>query len=366
MKRICHITTVHRRYDTRIFLKECISLSKEYEVHLIVADGLGDEVKNNVHIHDIGLRQQSVLKRAYLDSRKAYKKALSLNCCLYHFHDPELTYIGVKLKRKGFYVIYDVHEDLPKQILSKTYLKKWMKPLFSKLIKFREEKTSTKFNYIITATDFINNRFLSVNKNSISIKNYPILDELFNNVSWSDKNDEICYVGGLTEVRGVFEVIESLQISNVKFNLGGPFMTNDYKDKCMNSKGWNNVNYYGYLDRESVKTVYEKSKIGIVTLYPIINYIDALPVKLFEYMAAGIPVISSDIKLWRSIVEKNNCGLLVNPKSPKEIDNAIQTLLSDNKLAEEMGRNGKKAVEEIYNWNVEEKKLLNVYKEILS
>ena len=365
MKKICHITTVHSRYDTRIFLKECTSLTKLYKVHLIVADGLGDEVKNNVSIYDIGLRQKSRLKRARIDSRKAFKKALKLNCELYHFHDPELITIGVKLKNLNYNVIYDVHEDLPKQIYGKSYLKNWMKPIISKFIKYQEDNAAKKIDCIITATKYIKQRFLKINKNSFDINNFPILNELSNDIPWSKKNQEICYVGGISRIRGVLEIIKSLENKNVKLNLAGKFNSVKYEAECKNALEWNRVNFLGFLDRKGVKNVYENSKIGMVTLYPIINYLDALPVKMFEYMSAGIPVISSNFPLWKEIIEGNNCGLTVDPKDPKEISSAIEKLLSNDKQAEEMGKNGRKAVEEVYNWGIEEKKLLNTYEEIL-
>lgn len=366
MKIICHITTVHPRYDTRIFLKECISLTKLYKVFLIVADGLGDEVKNNVHIYDIGLRQSSRLKRARIDSRKAYKKAVKLNCDLYHFHDPELIKIGVKLKNLNYNVIYDVHEDLPKQIYGKPYLKNWMKPIVSNFVKYQEDNAAKKFDYVITATEFIKNRFLKINKNSFDINNYPILNELSNDIPWSKKNQEICYVGGIARIRGVLEIIKSLNNKNFKLNLAGEFSSVKFETECKNALEWNRVNFLGFLDRKAVKNVYENSKIGMVTLYPIINYLDALPVKMFEYMSAGIPVISSNFPLWKNIIEGNKCGLTVDPKDPKEISNAIEKLLSNDKLAEEMGENGRKAVKEVYNWGVEEKKLLTIYKGLLN
>ena len=366
MKNICHITTVHSRFDTRIFLKECISLTKLYKVFLIVADGLGDEVKNNVRIYDIGLRQSSRLKRARIDSRKAFKKAVKLNCDLYHFHDPELIKIGVKLKNLNYNVIYDVHEDLPKQIYGKHYLKNWMKPVVSNFVKYQEDNAAKKFDFVITATVSIKNRFLKINKNSFDINNYPILNELSNDIPWSKKNQEICYVGGIARIRGVLEIIKSLKNKNVKLNLAGKFNSVKFEIECKNALEWNRVNFLGFLDRTGVKNVYENSKLGMVTLYPIINYLDALPVKMFEYMSAGIPVVSSNFPLWKEIVEGNNCGLTVDPKDPKEISSAIEKLLSNDKLAEKMGQNGKKAVFEKYNWGIEEKKLLTIYKEFLN
>ena len=95
----------------------------------------------------------------------------------------------------------------------------------------------------------------------------------------------------------------------------------------------------------------------MVTLHPIINYIDSLPVKMFEYMAVGLPVIAFNFPLWKSIVEENNCGLCVNPMNPEEIAKAINELLSDNELAQKMGANRRQLVLDKYNWVIEEIKL---------
>jgi glycosyltransferase involved in cell wall biosynthesis len=87
----------------------------------------------------------------------------------------------------------------------------------------------------------------------------------------------------------------------------------------------------------------------------------SLPVKMFEYMAAGIPVIASNFPLWQEIFSTSECGICVNPLDPKAIGEAIQYLMDHPDEAEQMGRNGRKAVEEKYNWVIEEKKLLDLY-----
>ncbi len=151
---------------------------------------------------------------------------------------------------------------------------------------------------------------------------------------------------------------------NVKLNLVGAFSEKDVEDEVKNYNGWANVNELGFLGREGVADVMSRSKAGIVTLYPIINYMDALPVKMFEYMSAGLPVIASDFALWREIVEGNSCGICVNPLEPKEVAQAIEYIIAHPQKAEQMGQNGKKAVIEKYNWGVEEKKLFKVYEKI--
>jgi glycosyltransferase involved in cell wall biosynthesis len=364
--KICHITTLHPRYDVRIFHKECKSLSKKYEVHLIVADGKGEELKEGVYIHDVGLRQVSRMKRAVLDSKKAFLLAIELECELYHFHDPELTSIGQKLKKTGKKVIYDTHEDLPRQIESKPYLPKWLRPILSKIVEWQENKAAKKFDFICTATPFIRERFLEINPNTIDINNYPMVEELDVKIEWEEKKNEICYVGGLSKVRGIKELVKALvYIDGVKLNLAGAFSEPEFKEELVSISAWEKVNFLGYLNRNEISATFARSKAGIVGLHPVSNYLDSLPVKMFEYMIAGLPVIASNFPLWETIINTNKCGICIDPLSPEEISDAIRYILENPEEARRMGENGKQAVREKYNWTIEEKKLFEVYEKVL-
>jgi glycosyltransferase involved in cell wall biosynthesis len=112
----------------------------------------------------------------------------------------------------------------------------------------------------------------------------------------------------------------------------------------------------GPIPHEKVFDVLVRSHIGLAVLHPDPNYVDSLPTKLFEYMAAGLPVVASNFPLWKEIVEGNRCGITVDPLDPKAIAQAIEYLLTHPEEARRMGENGRRAVEEKYNWEREKEK----------
>lgn len=366
--KITHLTSAHPRYDTRIFLKMCSSLAanENYHVSLVVADGKGDESKNGVDIVDVGAKTGGRFSRMTKTVRRVYDKAKSLSSDIYHLHDPELLPVGLKLKKAGKKVIFDAHEDLPEQILVKSYINKSVRVIMSKLADVYETYACQKFDYIVAATPYIRDKFLKINHNSIDINNFPIIEELTNTVSWEEKKNEICYIGSISRIRGIVEIIKAMEFTeSTRLNLAGKFAEKSVEAEVKAMEGWQCVNELGFLDREGVADVMAYTKAGIVTFYPLPNHIDAQPNKMFEYMSAGLPIITSSFPLWREIVEGNKCGICVDPLNPQEIANAIEYMLTHDKEAEQMGINGRGAVINKYNWAMEEKKLLNVYKELM-
>jgi len=365
---ISHLTSVHPRFDTRIFHKMCRSLANHaYSVNLVVADGKGDETSEGVNIVDAGA-SKGRLDRIRNAPGRVFAKAVALDADLYHLHDPELIPIGLKLKKLGKQVIFDSHEDVPRQMLSKPYLNRPMRWGIAQALRFYEVWACKQFDGVIAATPFIRDKFLAINPNSIDINNYPLLDELASAASWPQKQPVVCYVGGIGKIRGIVEVTQAMGLvqSAARLQVAGKFSEHDLQQRVQAQPGWQRVDALGFVDRSGVRDVLARSMAGLVTLHPVINYIDALPVKMFEYMSAGIPVIASDFPLWREIIAGNDCGLLVDPLNPAQIAEAIDYLVTHAEDAERLGLNGRKAVLERYNWPNEEKKLFGFYQRILS
>ena len=364
-KKVVHITTVHNRYDSRIFHKECLSLANlGFEVYLIVADGKGNETISGIKIIDSGY-QKNRIKRLFLSVHNAYYVAKMINADIYHFHDPDLLYAGKRLKNSKNQVFFDSHEDFPALMLQRDYIPKlFRRPLYY-LAKSFEIYYSRRISGIVTVTDKIANKFKSYGVKRIQIiKNYPILSLTQIPSFDKDINQPLaCYVGGLTPIRGVKEMIISCFKAGVKLVLAGPFDNEDYLKEMQSLPEWSNVTYMNYIPHDELyEKVYSKSNLGLVLLQSAPNHTYSIPIKQFEYMQSGLPVIStSAVKFCEEITNETGCGIVVNPLDIDEITKAIKTIISDKELAKQMAEKGYNAVKDNYNWSSQEKLLVDFY-----
>lgn len=366
--KITHLTSAHPRGDTRIFIKQCCSLvSAGFFVSLVVADDKGDEIKCDVKIFDVG-HLSGRINRMFSTTQRVFNKALALDSDIYHLHDPELIPIGLKLKHLGKLVIFDAHEDVASQLLGKPYLGPLRLRALAGMFSLYERYACRRFDGIVAATPYIREKFLPINSNTMDVNNFPVLGELETSIPWDSKQAEVCYVGGISAIRGIQEIITAMSQlpCSVRLNLAGCFSEPAFERSIRTMPGWQQVNELGFVNRLAVRDVMGRSVAGLVTLHPVINYLDALPVKMFEYMAAGIPPIASNFPLWRDIIESHDCGLCVDPLDPAAIARAIDYLVTHPDEAQRMGNNGRRAVLEKYNWSVEEAKLLCFYNRVQS
>jgi glycosyltransferase involved in cell wall biosynthesis len=277
-----------------------------------------------------------------------------------------LLRISGKLLRLGKKVIYDAHEDLPRQILAKGYLPGFSRKLISYVVEKYENKKVRKLTAVVAATPTIRDRFLKVNSRTIDVNNYPALKEL--NLTFNGPRSfggrKICYVGGITRIRGIVELVRAMNEIDGELLLAGEFLETGLRDELTKLPGWSKVREMGFLNRDQVREVYMESSVGIVTLHPVVNYLDSLPVKMFEYMACGLPVVASNFPEWVRLIRESDSGICVNPLDPGEISTAVNDLLSNPEKAGRMGENGHRLVIEKYNWENESAKLVQLYSEI--
>lgn len=367
--KVCHMTSAHPRYDQRILYRECVSLyDAGYDITLLVNDEMENETIKGVNIKSTKRNFKGKrFKRMLSGVNEIYKMAKKEDADIYHFHDPELMRIATRLKRKGKVVVYDSHEIYYLQIKEKNYLPKLIRNLIAKIYVWYENYVLKRIDGVIfpVKTDKID--FGSKTKRVAYVNNMPRNDEL---PSIQEKNSIeqcLCYTGGLTYARGIYQLAEAAHIAGIPLYLAGVFESDEFKNKILGNNEDNMVRYLGVLSREEVYRLYQKCTIGVSTLLKIGQYaiMDNLPTKVYEYMAIGLPVILSDIPYNRSVIEEYGIGMLVNPDQPEDIAEKITYLLAHPDEMKAMGEKGKQLVLTEWNWSKEEEKLLWLYKEIL-
>jgi len=365
--KICVLTSVHPVFDTRIFHKECRTLEGAGHEVVLVAQHDGDAVVESIAIR--GLRQVQSRADRFLGTIKAVaRRAFAERADVYHFHDPELISVGSLLKLRGKRVVYDVHEDVPQQILGKPWIPALLRRPVGAGAWLAEAGAARMFDRLVAATPRIASRFPS--KRTVLVQNYPILGELHDASSapFAERPMHLAYVGVLSPERGGGELGDAMALLPDRFDarlqLAGTIWPSTLEDRLRAAPGWGRIDFLGWQNREQVAALLGRVRCGVVTFLDRPNHVAAQPNKLFEYMSAGLPVIASDFPLWREIVDGAGCGLLVDPADPRAVAAAITRLLDTPDEAEAMGRRGREAVEKTYNWGTEAAKLVKMYEDL--
>ena len=145
-------------------------------------------------------------------------------------------------------------------------------------------------------------------------------------------------------------------------------MTDDYlcdlwkEAECLGIR--DQVHYHGILSKAQSIALQQRGGIGLVPHLPFGNNEAAWPIKMFEFMAAGLPLIYSNLPSHHEIAGTLGAGIPVDPEKPEQIACAIEQLVSNHDLAQRLGEAGMRTVREKFNWNIERAKLLNLYREL--
>jgi glycosyltransferase involved in cell wall biosynthesis len=362
------MTSVHSALDPRIFHKECRSLARAGFHVTIIGPHSGDTLAGDVHVRSIR-RDRSRLARMTRTVWRVYKEARRQAADVYHFHDPELIPAGLLLRASGKKVIYDIHEDFPKDVMSKFYLPVWSRPLIAWLAERIEGVACARFSALVTVTPSIAARFRPFNRHVAVVHNYPYAREIVfaqRALPWASRRQSVAYVGGITAQRAIREMVEAMSFLPPSLDATLELAGNETPEGIDPSviyghPGWRRVKHHGFIDQPSTFRLLHKVSAGLVLFHPVPNHLEALPQKIFEYMGAGLPIIASDFPLWRKILGDVGCALFVDPMQPRAIAQAIEYLLTHPAQAEEMGLRGQAAVLERYNWDTQAEELVNLY-----
>jgi len=364
---VCHITSVHPSNDIRIFVKQCSTLVIKGVKVTLLATHDKDEIVNGVAIKALPKRS-SAFTRILLNLPLILFYTWKEKFDIYHAHDPELIPVLFMLKVIGRTVVYDMHENFPKQLESKKLSSK-LKAVIGFIWPKFEYMALRKMGVVFAETSYKDD-YVYV-KSYVDVLNMPLVDDLRELEAVKHSRFTLGYVGGVSEDRYCVKILEALiKLQNNGVDIGfecvGPINCKATKLKInrLCSK-LSNVHFYGSLPPHDAWKKMIKCHVGIAVLMPKPNYVRSYPTKLFEYLAMGMPVITSNFELYKPIVAANKVGICVDPLKPEEFELAIREFLGSKELLNVMSINTKRRFEADYNWDNELKKLLTFYNEIV-
>ncbi|OXU15570.1 glycosyltransferase [Sedimentisphaera salicampi] len=365
---VFQITSRHRIYDERIFYKTAECLSENNFRSNVLIPCKDDLFFNNVFIQASPLIENKYFARLFTPWFLFAKVLLNKDNKVVAIHDPDLLKIAFLLKILGKRVIYDIHDDYEASVLTRlSCFGKLFAKVCSKLWWFYEKSAVKFFDGVTVADRHLQEKFSW--KNPVLLPNSPPLN-FTNTADFSDDTVfRIIYVGGVTKARGIEAVLKALRLldyENLCFDIIGNCRDERILELIQADK---RVNYHGRVEWDKLHEFYEKSHLG-VALYQNIPSFYYCPgenaVKIQEYMAAGLPVITSNFPGLITFVEENDIGFNVQPDSPEAIAEMIDYLYQNRSKAKEFGQNGRRAFESKYCWDIHKHKLIELYEKILA
>jgi glycosyltransferase involved in cell wall biosynthesis len=371
--KICHVCSGHTDDDSRVFHKECLSLAQAgYEVHLVAT---GTQ-KSSSHSNQVIFHPLSTCKSRRERLSRCWSVAslaTRIDADLYHVHEPDL--LGPVLARaRGKPVIFDAHESYLDVIYSREWIPRFARPFVKLGWDFVERQLIKRCAAVVCATADIATRYHPLNSRVVVLQNFTDISSETNGKVAPVRNTHTCvFAGSMKPDRNISNVVRALGILRSRgiegrLWLAGSWAT-DYQREIFSladsEKVTDQVQYLGILSRGEAVSLQARAALGLNVSLPSPNGVRGFPIKMLECMAVGTPIIYSDIPSFRRIAGSPEVGIAVDPAAPEQIADAIALLFGNLDLARRLGENGRRAVREQFNWNVESKKLLALYRDVL-
>ncbi len=369
--RVAVISSVHRWNDTRIFVKQACSLAASgYDVVLAAVGDQGKRFEaSGVRVCPLVRRRRALRWISWLSILRI---ALKERVDVVHAHDPELFPLAILLRLTGCKAICDVHENVSEQILYKEWLSRPVRRPLSRLLRLAQRRLPSLCDAVILAEDSYAAAFPSTANVSI-VRNFPMLPPRCKE-DYSTDRMRLIYVGDVRGVRGIREYVAitgaiASQGIGVELRVVGSFADpaeeRDVRAEVRQAGLTDRVIFMGRRPPEEIPDLLLQGDVGLALLHPIGNYRESYPTKMFEYMAAGLPVVASQFPLWERVLVGNDCGRVVDPLDVRQASDALLEYWHSPELRERQGRNGRAAVIRQFNWSVEAAQLQRVYGEVL-
>jgi glycosyltransferase involved in cell wall biosynthesis len=259
-------------------------------------------------------------------------------------HDPELVLAVAGLRRLPP-VVWDVHEDTAATVTLKPWLPRVLRPATARASKILERFAERRYHVILADSGY---QHLFRQRHPV-VPNTTYVPEMVP----PPGDERVIYVGHLTRARGAEDMIElgRLLDGTVRVELVGdadatmrPLLERAHADGT--------VVWHGFLPNDQALKLVESSLAGLSLLHDEPNYRNSLSTKAVEYMARGVPVITTATGQVREVVEHHGAGIVVPFQDPKAAAEAVLRLREDPQLRVEMGRRGHETALAEYAWPI--------------
>lgn len=357
--KVIHVTTAHPRDDVRVKVKFANSWAAQGQAELIVCDGLPNETIDGVRVQGLPKRGSRLARmlRAPFDCLRLLRR--KNDRCIVHLHDPELLLAALFMRWAGYRVVFDLHEDLIDQVISKPYLQHHVAKMISMATRLIYPMLLRTANAHIAATSAISDRYSQhLGRNVLVVYNYVMRSETRDPGSYAPETQTLVYSGEITEIRGIRRMLAIGEVlpQGWRLVLCGRFRTDALLENCQKHPGWARIDYRGHISRTDVREIYAQATCGLVLFDKQPNHMESLPNKLFEYMGNSLPCVATDIPLWKDLVEGNDVGICVPSEDDAKMLEQITAYLADPQRRARQAYNGANLVREKYTWEPEFKK----------
>ncbi|MFY8191145.1 MAG: glycosyltransferase family 4 protein [Bacteroidia bacterium] len=372
--RVCHFSSVHHVWDTRVFYRECVSLAKKFDVTLIAIGNEGNFVKDGVRVISIP-KPKNFIERFFKTVFKVFILAVKQEAHIYHIHDAEMIPFGILLSVLGKQVIYDIHENTHDDIL----LKPWIKPNKRKLLAKGYNALlwiGSKFlHYIVVVADpkFLPKFFVDENQATI-IQNFANVDD-FKPYLIEDRSkllgNHLFYVGMIKDmyynINPFLDAMVLLNKKGIKCHLhlvgyfGAGISTNLHELHFWEQLK-DQITYYGFLETPEAYQISMQCKVGLCIKNQPESMLVSHERKLFEYLAIGLPSIFCNQSIYSGLNHQFDMGESVDVNDANAIAHSLEILLGSEEILLRKSQNAISAARQHFNWNMEEKKLIELYR----
>lgn len=292
-------------------------------------------------------------------------KSLESQIDIVHIHLPLVPFIKTSLP-----IITTIHTSVLCNIRSieindlRSMIEKYMGkfvsyPLELKLLR-RSDIITTVANSVAQEL-----REYHIDPNEVTVIENGVDEKIFIPIKNKNKSKYILFVGRLSYRKGLLDLIECgryvcMKYPDISFIIIGKGMLLDKLKKRVEEIGiQKNFNFLGFVNREELIQFYQNA-----TIYVVPSHYEGLPTVLLEAMSCGLPVVATEVSGNLEVVLSGENGILIPPKSPKKMANAISMLLDEDNLRKELGKNARKTIEERYTWDIISEKFLNLYNSV--